>query len=133
MVKNKARRQFQQNYKWWDYSYLLLAMRDWLIHAAKMTDKRGITLNGPKYARRMRVAAALCDRILQDDYGDKTAIFPKVYCDFEHGFANRTYYPDEATYQKYMTIHYKHRETQKQRDIEYLMWYIGKHLQTWWD
>jgi hypothetical protein len=66
-MKNKHKRQFLNAYKWYDYSFLLLAMEDWLNNASKVTAKRGTHINADKTAKRMKVMAELAKRIREDN------------------------------------------------------------------
>lgn len=42
-MKTKHKNRFLNSYKWWDYSYLLQAMEDWLDNSSKQHNKYGHT------------------------------------------------------------------------------------------
>ena len=141
-MKNKHRRQFLNSYKWWDYCYLLQAIEDWCLHAAKMHESNGNTLNADKIAKKLRVVSALCKRIKEDDYSDKTAIWPKVSAELFFGepderglreLSLKSHTPDKKTYDRYFTKHVEHHKKQRQQDLDYLMNFMKKHMFSFWD
>jgi hypothetical protein len=66
-MKNKLKRKFLETYKWWDHSYLFMAIRDWLYHAHDNTIKHGAHVNSHKHTRKMKTIALAIDKYLDDD------------------------------------------------------------------
>lgn len=76
-MKNKHKRQFLNNYKWWDYSYLLLCISDWCSKASEMQLEKGSHLSHKKVSRSLKIAAELATRLQEANYED-TRFFGKV-------------------------------------------------------
>lgn len=141
-MKNKHKRQFLNGYKWWDYCYLLQAIEDWTAHAAKMHETKGNTVSADKIAKKLKIVSTLCKRIKEDDYSDKTAIWPKVSSELYFGepderglmeLSTSNHKPDKKTYDRYFTKHMEHQKKQRENDLAYLMLFMKKHMFSFWD
>src|SRR5574343_1593869 len=53
---------------WWDSSFLLILMERKLQYDAKRYEKYGIACGCDDRAKQMRLAAAICKRLIDDDY-----------------------------------------------------------------
>lgn len=76
-MKNKHKRQFLNNYKWFDYTYLLLCISDWCSNASRMHLIKGHHLNNAKVSRSLKIAAELATR-LQEGCFEDTRFFGKI-------------------------------------------------------
>ena len=123
-MKTKHKNRFLNSYKWWDYSYLLQAMEDWLENSSKQHSKHGHLVSSDKTAKQMKVAAALIKRIREDEYHDNlNKVFPcrnktaiDKFCLGEHALEwNRD------------------SDLLRKQDLQYLMKFMEKHILGWWD
>ena len=62
-MKNKAKRQFHNQFKWYDYSYLLQAVELWCANASKMHLTKGHHLNKELVAKKLKVMSELAKRL----------------------------------------------------------------------
>jgi hypothetical protein len=116
-VKNKHKRQFLNTYKWYDYSFLLMAMEDWLDNASKVTMKKGMHLNADRVAKRMRILAELARRIREESLQTN-----KVFtCRNFNGY-------DGDVFEKY---DYRHKRTEA--NLKMFTDMLNKHLLGFWD
>lgn len=76
-MKNKHKRQFLNNYKWFDHTYLLLCISDWCSNASRLHLIKGHHLNNAKVSRSLKIAAELATR-LQEGCFDDTRFFGKI-------------------------------------------------------
>jgi len=124
-MKNKHRRQFVNAYKWWDHSFLFMAIRDWLENASKMTLKHGYHLNKEKTARKMKIIALAIDVYIQDDLQSN-----KVFTSRNLVFSYFNGDGDGAD-----TIFEKHKYQQKRQNArkQYIFDMLNKHVEGFWD
>lgn len=140
-MKRQHKRRFLEAYKWWDHSYLLQAMEDWLTNAAK---KHSTSIwrssNTPSIIKHMKTCAALCRRIREDEYA-YPSIWPTIsseitWSTFENNLSEMRIInklPDEKTYERFITKRYKHENEMRKADLELLTKLLNKHLLTFWD
>jgi hypothetical protein len=114
-MKNKHKRQFLNNYKWYDYSFLLMAMEDWLGNASKVTLKRGTHLNADKVAKKMKICAELCKRVRED------------VTQSNHVFLSRNH-SNSFLYEKY-----QYSDKRRKANLSLLTTMLNKHLLGFWD
>jgi len=139
-MKNKHRRAFIQAYKWYDYTFMLEAIKDWASNSAKMHEKHGVHVGAHKVARQLRIVSHLCDRIAKDDYSVPhwfSHVDVHMHFGEEKRYANGSisypaifsYIPDEKTY-RYVR---DKRRKQRQKDLDMLTQLMSKNLFNWWD
>lgn len=142
-MKRQHKRRFLEAYKWWDHSYLLQAMEDWLTNAAK---KHSTSIwrssNTPSIIKHMKTCAALCKRIREDEYLlTHPVIWPKYSCDVVHEplsnggvemkWVNKL--PNERIYEKFAGKQWERTNKMRKQDLELLTKLLNKHLLTFWD
>lgn len=76
-MKNKHKRQFLNNYKWFDHAYLLSCISDWCSNASRMHLIKGHHTNHKKVSRSLKIAAELATR-LQEGCFEDTRFFGKI-------------------------------------------------------
>ena len=62
-MKNKAKRQFHNQFKWWDYSYMLEAIELWASNASYKHLTKGHHLNNEVVAKDLKILAELAKRL----------------------------------------------------------------------
>ena len=153
-MKNKAKRQFHNQFKWWDHSYMLEAVELWAENAAKMHLTKGHHLNNEVVAKDLKVLAELAKRLKNDDYNDpwflpdyesehfsvpiegsdlielKTKNYKVVYNNPER---KETIDSNEETVYKIIKLKGKHRQRQREQDLEMFCNLIKRKLFNWWD
>ena len=153
-MKNKAKRQFHNQFKWWDHSYMLEAVELWAENAAKMHLTKGHHLNNEVVAKDLKVLAELAKRLKNDDYNDpwflpdyesehfsvpiegsdlielKTKNYKVVYNNPER---KETIDSNEETVYKIIKLKGKHRQRQREQDLEMFCDLIKRKLFNWWD
>ena len=123
-MKTKHKNRFLNSYKWWDYSYLLQAMEDWLENSSKQHSKHGHLVGSDKTAKQMKVAAALIKRIREDEYHNNlNKVFP---C------RNKTVM-DKFCLGKHALEWNPKEDLLRKQDLQYLMKFMEKHILGWWD
>lgn len=150
-MKNKHKRQFNNAFPWWDYGYLLQAMHTWLLAAEKGHKTKGISLNSPKKACRIKVARLMCERAMEDWPESDMVFIPEVDCQYnwkdvgngysrleQHDYKIRYAGGDwqecsEQTYRKYLSKRSIKNKKHKEYLVKAFFEYVGKHIQTWWD
>lgn len=114
-MKNKHKRQFLNTYKWWDYSYLLLAMEHWFDNASKITMEKGVLLHADRTAHRMKICAELCKRIREDN-SQRNEVFKSR--NYRQGCRKEFY---------------KYTQKRKTANLRLLTDMMNKHLLSFWD
>lgn len=132
----------------WDYSSMLSL---WELKFKRMAHQHlvyGHHIGNERTARKLRVAAALCSRIREDDYcewdrkqhDEKWGKPEMVFLDTNHNCSEMRFVrlnvrndKDSALELEEFRRYMKHAEHQKSADIEYLTNMIRKDLLTWWD
>lgn len=142
-MKRQHKRRFLEAYKWWDHSYLLQAMEDWLFNAAKKhATSPWQSVNSKSTIKHMKTCAALCKRIREDEYHMNTPlVWPKYSCDVVHEPLNNgcvqmkwvNKLPNEKTYERFSKKHWEHSNKMRKADLELLTKLLNKHLLTFWD
>ncbi len=116
-MKNKHKRQFLNAYKWYDYSFLLLAIEDWLENASKITAKRGTHINADKTAKKMKVMAELAKRIREEN----------IQCNKVFNCRNVVGF-DSGVFEKY-----EHRRKRTEANLKMFTNMMNKYLLGFWD
>ena len=153
-MKNKAKRQFHNQFKWWDHSYMLEAIGLWAENAAKMHLTKGHHLNNEVVAKDLKVLAELAKRLKNDDYNDpwflpdyesehfsvpiegsdlielKTKNYKVVYNNPER---KETIDTTQETVYKIIKLKGKHHKRQREQDLEMFCNLIKRKLFNWWD
>ena len=153
-MKNKAKRQFHNQFKWWDHSYMLEAIELWAENAAKMHLTKGHHLNNEVVAKDLKVLAELAKRLKNDDYNDpwflpdyesehfsvpiegsdlielKTKNYKVVYNNPER---KETIDSNKETVYKIVNLNLKHRNRVRKQDLEMFCNLIKRKLFNWWD
>lgn len=114
-MKNKHKRQFLNAYKWYDYSFLLMAMEDWLDNASKVTMKKGTHLNADKVAKKMKICAELCKRVREDEPQRNEV------------FTQRNYVGN------FISEKFSYQEKRRKANLSLLTTMLNKHLLGFWD
>lgn len=115
-MKNKHKRQFLNAYKWYDYSFLLMAMEDWLDNASKVTMKKGMHLNVDKVAKKMKICAELCKRVREDNTQTNKVFITRNNKDF-----------------RVMRESHKYLVKRRKENLSLLTTMLNKHLLGFWD
>lgn len=140
-MKRQHKRRFLEAYKWWDHSYLLLAMEDWLSNAAKKhATSPWQSVNSKSTIKHMKTCAALCKRIREDEYA-YPSVWPAIsseitWAPFENGLSEMKVVnklPNARTYERFITKRMKHENSMRKADLELLTKLLNKHLLTFWD
>lgn len=95
-------------YRWYDYSFLLQAIQDWIEHSSDMHKEHGCSVSSHKTVKQMRIAVALIKRVRSDEiYYEQNKVFGRS----------------------------RHRdcEAQRRKDINYLFDFMKKNITGWWD
>ena len=153
-MKNKAKRQFHNQFKWWDYSYMLEAIELWASNAAYKHLTKGHHLNNEVVAKDLKVLAELAKRLKNDDYNDpwflpdyesehfsvpiegsdlielKTKNYKVVYNNPER---KETIDSNEETVYKIIKLKGKNHKRQREQDLEMFCNLIKRKLFNWWD
>ena len=153
-MKNKAKRQFHDKFKWWDYSYMLEAIDLWASNAAYKHLTKGHHLNNEVVAKDLKILAELAKRLKNDDYNDpwflpdyesehfsvpiegsdlielKTKNYKVVYNNPER---KETIDSNEETVYKIVNLNLKHRNRVRKQDLEMFCNLIKRKLFNWWD
>ena len=124
-MKTKHKNRFLNSYKWWDYSYLLQAMEDWLENSSKQHSKHGHLVSSDKTAKQMKVAAALIKRIREDEYHEN---LNKVFL-----CRNKTIGKDKICLMGESFQYNVDSDLLRKQDLQYSMKFMEKHLFGWWD
>lgn len=119
---------------WFDYSFLLEAMEQWLLTHAYKVNTEGHLLNGHKYAKRATVMAALLRRVLEDDYSENSmrAHGVNIEWTFEPvamGTIMRTSVSDQKAYERALA----HADRMRKQDLEMFGKYFTKYILQLWD
>ena len=127
-MKKTHKVKFLSSYKWYDYSYLLQAMEDWLDNASKQSSKHGSLTRSPQTAKEMKIAASLIKRIREDEiYTKKNEVFEGKNITHDSDVVKLLgMEPFTQTKHHLVTEHRK-------QDIKFMFDFIAKHLLTWWD
>ena len=112
----------------YDYSYLLIMMREKLKRMRILQAEHGNSTNHMKYAKHIRVAELLLDRIIANDY--VMADFAEHEKKFGSIFDKRETRLEESKDIRRMAD--KEAYMSKQ-DLEYFGRYFAKHVRGWWD
>lgn len=121
-MKSKHKSRFVNSYKWWDYSYLLLAMEDWLNNSSKEFKTKGCHVGSEKQSKQMKIAASLIKRIREDEVYDKPN---KV-------FNNRNVsYGDLGS--EFTSTKWETSRSQRLQDLDYLFKFMKRNMFSWWD
>lgn len=115
-MKNRHMRQFVNTYKWWDYTYLFLAIRDWLNNASKMTQKHGCLLNKEKTAHKMKIIAKVIDVYIRDDL------------QYNRVFTSRNIEVSGCMLEKH-----KYAQKRQAARKQYIFDMLNKHVEGFWD
>ena len=127
-MKKSHKSKFLNSYKWYDYTFLLQAMEDWIDNASKQTNKHGSLVRSPQTAKEMKIAASLIKRIREDEiYTKKNEVFNGRNNTYGSGMVKRLGV-EPFTYTS-PQIEKAHRK----QDIKFMFDFIAKHLLTWWD
>ena len=152
-MKNKAKRQFHNQFKWWDYSYMLEAIELWASDAAYKHLTKGHHLNNEVVAKDLKILAELSKRLKNDNYSNPWFI-PDY--DSEHytvpcgdGFVElksknykiiynnperkETIDSDDKSVYKIVNLNLKHRNRVRKQDLEMFCNLIKRKLFNWWD
>ena len=153
-MKNKAKRQFHNQFKWWDYSYMLEAIELWASNAAYKHLTKGHHLNNESVAKDLKILAELAKRLKNDDYNDpwflpdyesehfsvpiegsdliklKTKNYKVVYNNPER---KETIDSNEETVYKIIKLKGKHHQRQREQALEMFCNLIKRKLFNWWD
>ena len=153
-MKNKFKRQFHEQFKWWDYSYMLEAIELWASNAAYKHLTKGHHLNNEVVAKDLKVLAELAKRLKNDDYNDpwflpdyesehfsvpiegsdlielKTKNYKVVYNNPER---KESIDSNEETVYKIIKLKGKHHKRQREQDLEMLCNMLKRNLFSLWD
>ena len=155
-MKNKAKRQFHNQFKWWDYSYMLEAIELWASEAAYKHVTKGHHLNNEVVAKDLKILAELAKRLKNDDYNDpwflpnydsenytvpaedigegwvehRSRNYKLVYNNPER---KETIDSDEKSVYKIFKLKGKHHKRQREQDLEMFCNLIKRKLFNWWD
>ena len=153
-MKNKAKRQFHNQFKWWDHSYMLEAIELWASNASYKHLTKGHHLNNEVVAKDLKILAELAKRLKNDDYNDpwflpdcgiehfsvpiegsdlielKTKNYKVVYNNPER---KETIDSNEETVYKIIKLKGKHHKRQREQDLEMFCNLIKRKLFNWWD
>ncbi len=129
----------------WDHFYLYIILRKKLSNMENYHRKYGYSVISEKTADNIKLCVNLLDRLIEDKYCDE--LFKKHdkkwgKLDFvplsEPGKSILTREKikskkdDEAESKEFKRL-WKHEETLKKQDIDYLFKFMSKHIQCWWD
>lgn len=120
---------------WFDYSFLLEAMEQWLLTHAHKVNTEGHLLNGHKYARRAKTMAALLRRVLEDDYLDNAKKRDGIVVDFwfeKLGGGCSRMHMNVSNREKYDQA-LKHANAMRKQDLEMFGKYFAKYILQLWD
>ena len=98
-------------YHWYDYSFLLQAIQDWLDNSSKQHKENGVLVRSNRTAKEMLIASNLIKRINDSDI----------------------YYKPNMVFNTKNKFLYISSEKQEKQDINYLFDFMKKHIQGWWD
>ena len=155
-MKNKAKRQFHNQFKWWDYSYMLETIELWASDASHKHLTKGHHLNNEVVARDLKILAELAKRLKNDDYSDpwflpdyesehytvpaedigegwvehRSRNYKLVYNNPER---KETIDSNEETVYKIIKLKGKHHKRQREQDLEMFCNLIKRKLFNWWD
>lgn len=119
----------------WSYTYRIMEVK-----FRRLADcmENGHCLHGYKYAKEVRIAAALCKRITDDRYlFSEPPIGPWHHVSPIHVQSGQYFafpfisYPREVTVKEYRRRWYE--EYMLNQDLEYLHRYLTKKVHCWWD
>lgn len=109
-----------RNYDWY---YLVRILDTKLRIMADCFERHGYHVHADRDAKRMRLCAALCRRMLKDDYITLSGWMK--------------YYKKDAPVNRYVSPRERrslqHIEYLERQDMEMLGKLLGKHLRSWWD
>ena len=109
-----------------DGAYLLIVVEYKLKRMEKLFREQGHCVHSAKYAKEMKIARLLIQRIVKDSYSDMafdTIETGEGFMDID--FQKRPMVPKQEIWE--------YGDKQKQQDLEYLCGYLKKHLFSWWD
>ena len=156
-MKKKFKRQFHEQFKWWDPSYLLEMIEMWASDASYKHLTQGHHLNNESVAKDLKVLAQLAKRLKNDDYNEpwflpdyesehytvpsddprcvewvewRTKNYKVVYNNPER---KETIDSNEETVYKIIKLKGKHRKRQREQDLEMFCNLIKRKLFNWWD
>ena len=109
----------------WDYAPLLRVMQFKLENMADYHKNEGITLHKDRTEKQLRIAAALCARILDDEYLIKQ--FEEQY--IEKGGVPFFKVKNESVFRQLILKEHRIRK----HDLKELGRLFEKHLLHWWD
>lgn len=122
-MKKKFRKQFHQQFKWYDQWFLLDAMILWIENAGKMHTKHGNLIRSEATGRDMKIVANVLKRIRDDNYGDINPVFECRNKRLSSLTGDKEYY----------MLAVKYQAKRRQADIDYAFDVMKKHLLSWWD
>lgn len=118
----------------WDYAFLLKIMEAKMRRMSVCIEHNDITVNSQKAAQQLRVSAALCRRIHNDEYFTNLT-GPLVHNHHWEGdnFYLETYRNGELLDGKEYKRFGDMAERNLKNDIEYLTFLMRKYLRSWWE
>lgn len=122
-MKKKFRKQFHQQFKWYDQWFLLDAMILWIDNASKMHTKHGNLIRSEATGRDMKIVANVLKRIRDDNYDDINPVFECRNKRFSSLTGDKEYYMLDMKYQN----------KRRQDDIDFAFDTMKKQLLDWWD
>lgn len=122
-MKKKFRKQFHQQFKWFDQWFLLDAMILWIDNASKMHTKHGNLIRSEATGRDMRIVANVLKRIRDDNYGDINPVFECRNKRFSSLTGDKEYH----------ILDMKYQNKRRQADIDFAFDMMKKSLSDWWD
>ena len=127
-MKKSHKSKFLNSYKWYDYTFLLQAMEDWLDNASKQTSKHGNLVRSPRTVKELKVAASLIKRIREDDiYTKKNEVFSGKNTTYDIGIM------DTLGMKPFTQTNHHIVEAHRKQDIKFMFDFMAKHILTWWD
>jgi hypothetical protein len=132
--------------RWWDSCFLLEVMAAKLRYDAARYTKSGCHVGNERRAKQMHTAAALCERLSQQEYtspwdAEETAAgnrFWDYMSSNERHMGSLIYYSSEG-YVKDRRLSQaadwarERHDAMRDQDLEYLFRLFQKHLFSWWD
>ena len=122
----KHQRQFLNNYKWWDHSYLLKAIEDWCKKASYCHKTKGVLVRSDETSKDLFIVYQLAKRLREDEvYSTPSKVFSCHNTEVKHFLREGG--------NSFTTLQIKRENEARKRDLNYLTHLMNRKLLTWWD
>ncbi len=116
--------------RWWDDAFVLIILERKLRYDIKRYEKYGHLANKERDIKNMKIAAALCKRLIENKYN---VFFWHEWVDESDGNIFAGHMEGEWIGEFAGDNWVRYDDYMKKQDLDYLCKILSKHLFEWWD